>query len=297
MTLLAEMAPLVWTNPAPGSDAAFREDEFVSLWCGMYTTLLRLGFWKREDVIYPQADTGRHTNLDSRGLLHDARMSAEAVSLLERLPYPRTASYYRLRIYPETDAVNYLEDDIRECRDPHGMAQYSARPDSLDDASYLLPQDVALTRPDESDSLAWILDLSYNAFRFVSALLEAPARGIPGGPPPDYPVERPDDPDHYRNWPMYHAPIVLRRWMQDVHDLKLVPASSTGECWSTSSDLLGQVIGTALRRYGWPAEFRAQGWARDSEQIHRAAVQVEQHYKEEFNPHKFGRDRQELLSR
>ncbi|KAK1966150.1 hypothetical protein LY78DRAFT_657604 [Colletotrichum sublineola] len=295
MTLLTEMAPLVWTRPAPGSDAAFREDEFVSLWCEIYTMLLRLNFWKRQDMIFPSADTGRHTELNRESLL-DAQMSPEVISLLERLPYARIPSYYRLRVYPEADIINYLEDDIKDCRDPYEMAQYSARPDSLTDASYLLPQDVALARPAESDGLAWILDVSYNAFRFVSGPLEAPARGL-SGLPADYPVERPDDPDHYRNWPMYHAPTVLRRWIQDVHNLELVPASSMGEYWSTSSDILGQVIGKALRRYGWPAEFREQDWARDSEQIHHAATQVEQRYEEEFNPHEFGRDRQELISR
>lgn len=36
-------------------------------------------------------------------------------------------------------------------------------------------------------------------------------------------MELPDHPGHYRNWPRYHAPTVLRRWIQDVLDLKLVP--------------------------------------------------------------------------
>ncbi|KAH0430551.1 hypothetical protein CcaCcLH18_07710 [Colletotrichum camelliae] len=304
MTLLTEMAPLVWTQPAPDSAAAFQEDEFVSLWCDIYAMLLRLNFWKREDIVFPQGDTGRHAQLDTRHLLNDKGMSPEAVSLLERLPYPRIGSYRRMRIYPEAKAMNYLEeDDVSDCRDPHEMAQYSAQPDSLNGASYLLPQDVALARPDESDGLAWILDLSHtdeasnsDAFRFVSGPLEAPARGGPGGIPQDYPVERPDDTDHYRNWPMYHAPTVLRRWIQDVLDLELVPASSQGEYWSTSSDILGQVIGKALRHYSWPADFREQDWARDSEQIYRAAGEVKERYEEEFDPHKFGRDRQGLLS-
>ncbi|KAI8247709.1 hypothetical protein K4K53_001534 [Colletotrichum sp. SAR 10_77] len=96
---------------------------------------------------------------------------------------------------------------------------------------------------------------------------------------------------------MYHAPTVLRTWIQDVVNLELVPASSQGEYWSTSSDILGQVIGKALRLYGWPAEFREQDWARDSEQVYRAAGEVEERYEEGFDSHKFGRDRQELLSK
>ncbi|KAF9870211.1 hypothetical protein CkaCkLH20_12297 [Colletotrichum karsti] len=298
MTLLTNMAPLVWAQPAPGSSAAFQEDDFVALWFDMYAILMKLNFWKREDILFPPVATGRHAQLDSQHLLIERRMSPEAVSLVERLPYPRVASYRRMRIYPEADAMNYLDkDDIRDCRDPHEMAQYSTQLHSSNDASYLLPQDVTLARPDESDGLAWILDLSHNAFRFVSGPFEAPARGSYGGLPHDYPVERPDDPDHYRNWPMYHAPTVLRRWIQDVLDLELVPASSQGEYWSTSSDVLGQVIGKALRHYGWPAEFREQDWARDSEQIYRAAGDVEERYEKSFDPHKFGWDRQVLLSK
>ncbi|KAL0929928.1 uncharacterized protein CTRU02_215137 [Colletotrichum truncatum] len=308
MTLLTDMALLVCTQPAPGSPSAFEEDEFVALWFDMYAILVRLNFCRREDIVYPPAATGRHALLDSQQLLNERGMSPEAVSLVERLPYPRVASYKRMRIYPEADAMNYLaEDDVKDCRDPHEMAQYSAQPENLNDASYLLPQDVALARPSESDGLAWILDLNHSvfinlysphdAFRFVSGHLEAPARGGSGGLPQDYQVERPDDPDHYRNWPMYHAPTVLRKWIQDVLDLELVPASSEGEYWSTSSDVLGQVISKALRHYGWPTDFREQDWARDSEQIYRAAGEVEERYEKSFNPQFFGRDRKELLSR
>lgn len=56
------------------------------------------------------------------------------------------------------------------------------------------------------------------------------------------------------------------------------------------------MIGKALRLYGWPAEFREQDWARDSEQIYLAAGEVEERYEDGFDSHKFGRDRQELLS-
>lgn len=171
MTLLTDMAPLVWTQPAPGSPAAFAEDEFVALWFDMYAILLRLNFWKREDVVFPPAATGRHAQLDSQQLLNARGMSPKAVCLVERLPYPRIASYRRMRIYPEADVVSYLDaDDVRDCRDPDEMAQYSAQPESLNDASYLLPQDVALARPDESDGLAWILDLSHSMFIHLDSI-------------------------------------------------------------------------------------------------------------------------------
>ncbi|WYZ42273.1 hypothetical protein EsH8_V_001168 [Colletotrichum jinshuiense] len=296
MTRLTHMGPLVWTQPAPGSPEAFREDEFVSLWSEMYVLLLKLNFWRREDVVFPPENTGRHTNLDRHHLRVELGMSPEAVSLIERLPYPRIAPYKRMRIFPEADAMNYLEwDDLKDCRDPQDMAHYSTRASNMSDSSYLLPQDVALARPDESDGLACILDIDYNAFRFIHGVLETPARGC-DDLPQNYPIERPEDPDHYRNWPTYHAPTVLRRWIQDLLDLEVVPASIQGEYWNFPSDVQGQVIIKALRRYGWPASFREQDWARDSKEIFRAASDVTERYEKSFDPHKFGRDRDELLS-
>jgi len=156
--------PLVWAEPAEGSPAAFQEDEFVSLWCEMYALMLKLNFWRREDIVFPPSDTGRHTDLDRLYLLDELGMSPEAVSLLERLPYPRIEPYHRMRIFSESDAINYLEwDDVKDCRDPHDMAQNSINA-STASGSYLLPDDVALARPDESFGLTWILDLRNSMF-------------------------------------------------------------------------------------------------------------------------------------
>lgn len=161
-----QRAPLVWTEPAPGSPAAFREDEFVTLWYEMYALVFKLNFWRREDVVFPSADTGRHANLDRQRLLVEMGMSPEAVSLVERLPYPRNRSYRRMCIYFEADAMNYLdESDIKDCRDPLDMAQFSPQASSMNGRSYLLPQDVTLALPDESHGIAWILDLKYSTSR------------------------------------------------------------------------------------------------------------------------------------
>ncbi|GKT84152.1 hypothetical protein Ct61P_02002 [Colletotrichum tofieldiae] len=98
---------------------------------------------------------GRHAQLDSQHLVNDVGLGLEVAPLVERLPYPRVALYRRMCICPEADAMNYLEeDDVKDCCDPHEMAQYSAQPESSNNGNYLLPQDVALDRPDESDDLA-----------------------------------------------------------------------------------------------------------------------------------------------
>ncbi|KAK2018346.1 hypothetical protein LZ32DRAFT_687664 [Colletotrichum eremochloae] len=172
MTLLMKRAPLVWTQPDLSSPTAYQEDEFVSLWCDMYSMLLKLNFWKREVVKFPPADTGRHTQLCSQYMLNEKGLSWEAVSLTQRPPYPRVAAYRRMRIYPEADAISYLEtDDIRNCRDQHDMAQYSVQIDSSKNSNCLLPQDVALPQPDESDGPTWVLDLDHSMYIDISPLV------------------------------------------------------------------------------------------------------------------------------
>lgn len=159
-------APVVWTEPEPGSPEAFREDEFVSLWNEMYTLLFKLNFWRREDMHFPSAETGRHTNLDRERLLVEKGMSLEAVSLLERLPYPCANSWRRrLHIYHDAIAINYLNpEDIQDCRDPLLDTQYFPEANAYaNDGNYLLPQDVTLAIPYEAEGLTWILDLKHSA--------------------------------------------------------------------------------------------------------------------------------------
>ena len=44
------------------------------------------------------------------------------------------------------------------------------------------------------------------------------------------------------------------------------------------------MIGKALRKYGWPAEFREDDWAQDSGQIYEAAAEIEYPYLEPTVP-------------
>lgn len=164
VTPYPDSAPLVTAEPGPDSPFAFNQDEFVSLWCNIYDLLLKLNYIRRDDVAFPQEDTGRHAGVDRQRLRGDLGMSSEAVSLIERLPFPRLKSDARMQIFNEAMAINYLVDeDLRRCRDPHEM-RASSRSNSASGSasSYLLPDDVALTLPYEGEGLTWILDLKYS---------------------------------------------------------------------------------------------------------------------------------------
>ncbi|KAL2758327.1 hypothetical protein ACRALDRAFT_1061525 [Sodiomyces alcalophilus JCM 7366] len=153
-------------------------------------------------------------------------MSPDAISLVERLPYPnKSLSRDRWRFFFEAIAANYLnEDELRDVRDPHLMWRYT-RNDMEDfepDVNYLLPHDVALTLPFNYQDCCWVLDIKANAIRTLSGLAELPAKG--DWSPSDFEWERPDDLNHYRNWPAYHAPFVLSTYVQDLWNLKIVPS-------------------------------------------------------------------------
>lgn len=142
--------------------------------------------------------------------------------------------------------------------------------------------------------------------------------------PEDAPLERPDDECHYRNWQMVHAPTMLRRWIEKLLNCDMVPiscGSSLQFSWVCASlvsrasfsyfafrmvsrltqvlaqDIEGQIIGKALRKYGWPNAFRQEDWARDCEQIFNAAYDVSARYEESFDPWKYGADKKEVVER
>ena len=162
-----QTAPIVWTEPDPDSPEAFNEDEFVALWNEWFSLLLKIRHIRRDQVIFPPQDTGRHSNLHTDRLYGDLGMSPEAVSLVERLPYLIDGDDWH--ILPEAIGLSYLRPDhLDQCRDPHDMAQFSTGvshdPPSSTDGIYMLPHDVALTMPYEGEGMTWILDLKYSAW-------------------------------------------------------------------------------------------------------------------------------------
>lgn len=48
-------------------------------------------------------------------------------------------------------------------------------------------------------------------------------------------LENPEGPSYYWRWPLYHAPSVLRQWLEALRKLDTVPSSSeNGESFSYS---------------------------------------------------------------
>lgn len=183
-------APLVRSMPG-GADAdpptPYDEDEFVSLWHQIYRIFLRLGYLKKEDVVFPPENTGRHADINQARLRTEFNMSDRVVSLLERLPYPAKGAggYDGVMFAPFGMVFNYLHPDkhiLQTCRDPHYQNQLSnGREDPSPD--YLYPDDVALLTPFESDGMCWILDTKTSQFGPPTRRNSLPLSSPPSIPP------------------------------------------------------------------------------------------------------------------
>lgn len=157
-------APIIDRIPAAARETSpwtYSEDEIASLWTQIYNFFILVGYLDKGDVIFPPADTGRHV-LDRARLQQHFNMSDRVVSLLERLPYPKSGPdgnpmQGEWDFFPECTPFDYLNFSVNEkdMRDPHPALTYR-RNGPLPD--YLLPDDVALVAPIQSDGLTWILD-------------------------------------------------------------------------------------------------------------------------------------------
>ncbi|KAL2759443.1 hypothetical protein ACRALDRAFT_2038303 [Sodiomyces alcalophilus JCM 7366] len=269
-------APLIRPTPDTNADSstAYDEDEFVALWHQIYRIFLRLSYLKEEDVVFPPEDTGRHADIKQDRLRREFNMSDRAISLLERLPYPTKGAggYDGVMFAPFGMVFNYLHADeytLRTCRDPHYQNQLA---NGRDDPSpdYLYPDDVALLTPFESDGMCWILDTKTNAIRTLQDMVEYNSRAIPD----DFIDERPDNQDHYRNWPGFDATFLLKRYIRDLWSLKFVPLDNGQYITDTSFSIESLLIARKLQtEYGWPDDFRADAWRLDADRVRHAAAE------------------------
>ncbi|KAL2755811.1 hypothetical protein ACRALDRAFT_1082093 [Sodiomyces alcalophilus JCM 7366] len=276
-------APLITSVPDDDSPLAYNEDEMVFLWTQIYRIFLKIGYLRDEGVVFPPEDTGRHTAMDRARFQTEFNMSDRVISLIERLPYPAEGAEGMdgTAFFPEGMILNYLNQDenvIDACRDPHPMFWYQ-RPTEGDPAEqgpardYLLPDDVALLSPYESDGMTWILDTKTNAIRTFWGVVDYTSRTIPD----DFEDERPDDEDHYRNWPAYHAPFILKQYIRDLWNLKYVPERPGESILDSETTVRAALIAHVLRKdYGWPDAFRAEAWKEDSRKIMDAAFEMEE---------------------
>lgn len=167
-------APLV-TSPPNDHDplVAYNEDEVVSLIHQIYRVLLKLRYLKPSDVIFPPKGTGRHPGINRARFSEELNISPEVISLVECLPYPNALSsgsrMDRWCLFPEAIAANYLnEAELRKTRDPHVMNRLARSHNPEPDVKYLLPHDIALLLPYESEGLCWILDVKASGLCYLS---------------------------------------------------------------------------------------------------------------------------------
>lgn len=110
--------PVIASAPAVDSPLAYNEDEIVSVITDIYKLFLNLNYLEPSAIIFPPEDTGRQ-DIDTKLLSEEYNMNPTVVSLVQRLPY--VVDSYRDEIvwYPESIAINVLEEDGRVfSRDP-----------------------------------------------------------------------------------------------------------------------------------------------------------------------------------
>jgi len=118
----------------------------------------------------------------------------------ENLEYP---------IFQGGRMYNFLKDEqIVRSRDPERVAWSEEHR-----RDYLLPCDVALTESKDTD-LSWlVLDTKENTIRRVGTF----------APDEDAGLERPDEPNHYRNTATENTVSFLRTHLEKIRSLNLLP--------------------------------------------------------------------------
>jgi hypothetical protein len=183
------------------------------------------------------------------GVCNELNISAEAKSLIRRLPCP-IGSYSPVYLYESSQIYSITDGDtLRHSRE---SPSYDENKDSLADR-YILPQDVQLSSEDPETPVI-ILDTresKYNSrtkiillsnLMFVDTIrVVSMIDGADELNPPYISFERPDDPYYYRNfWPR-HAPTWLRMQLNRIRALEVIPGESNyvgySEEWMVSSIL------------------------------------------------------------
>lgn len=174
---------------------------------------------------------------------------------------------------------------------------------------YLLPHDVALAH-NLRDGMTLVLDVKDSTFS--PSLSSLPhirrslrdsnedadtVRMLDSADSPEYVnpegtvLERPDDPMHYRNYYTQHAPSYLRRLIENIQKLDLIPAGTQGLGREYHGDEDAEVVSANLpfialadgsqrdevkkvliETYGWPDNFREDDWRRDMEEVWDTAI-------------------------
>ena len=250
MLRLAKGMSHVSSPPAPGSAEAYNEDEIIGLLTQIYNLMIALAYILPNEVSYPPADTGRHAL--NTPLLRELGMNAQVISLLEHLPH---VAQEELELWIWSSPCNYFHDlQLRRDRDPYGKIPPNTVDGEGKPIALLGPAEITLTTPAYPDGNAWVLDtqaskslpavpLSHKCHH--ETLLTTPPcldtiRNVGGLDPPTWRIDRykrdipgyvpenpePSNPDYYRNEPAFHAPGILRRYIEAIRSLEFFPIST-----------------------------------------------------------------------
>ncbi|KAH7388899.1 hypothetical protein BKA64DRAFT_645372 [Cadophora sp. MPI-SDFR-AT-0126] len=235
------LVPRPSTPPIDTTSTPYSEDAIITLLNEIYTLLLKLAYLPPKSVIFAPPN-GHKINVTLCESLH---IDPAVISLMKWMPY----TDYGMGDSEELEypcfgggwMYNFLRNEqVLRSRDPERNA-WSDEPRT----DYLLPCDVALTEAEDPD-LEWlVLDTRQKlAIRHMMKMQ----------------LERPDEPNHYRN-----AVSFLRAHLERIRSLDLLPFT-----WESRQGFLDfyhhlhyPLKKILTEEYGWPGEFRTEDWARD----------------------------------
>ncbi|PQE12851.1 hypothetical protein CJF30_00002729 [Rutstroemia sp. NJR-2017a BBW] len=233
----------------------YDEAEIVHLIHEIVRNFVRLSGVSENGVLWPPED-GHQID---EGVCNELDISAEAKSLIRRLPCP-IGSYSPVYLYESSQIYNIT--DAGTLRVSRESPSYVEDKDSLADR-YILPQDVLLSS-DDPETPVIILDTRENTIRVVSMIDDADELN-----PPYISLERPDDPSYYRNYWPRHAPTWLRMQLNRIRALDVIPPGpiQSGYVDYTDEWMRRKIKHYLEGTYGWPDNFQQSAWDQDRDRI------------------------------
>ena len=120
-------------------------------------------------------------------------------------------------------------------------------------------------------------------------------------------LEFPESRDHYRNFPAYHAPAVLRTYLNDLVSLRCLPIGcvhSISYTYSVSVTYLlmhvqfgslttcdtksaaAYICARILKRYfGWPNDYRREAWGQVMRRVEDVALEIGEEWEDAIPRH------------
>jgi hypothetical protein len=147
------------------SSGPFEVDKIVSLWTKLLELQVDIGYYPNDNSISFLPPEGRAVD---ETLCRDLRLTAEVISLLNRLPFPSNFDEaYDTTIFYESMAVPFTDDEwIRKSRDPERC--FYADEDMSFRSDFLMPGELALVLAKDEPGYNLILDTRASKWQQIS---------------------------------------------------------------------------------------------------------------------------------